>query len=171
MIHTTMRRVVVAAGLMLATLVNCSMPGTTLGIYSVKGTITTNTCGAGLGAPSPWNFNAELSKTTTELYWNTMDGSALLSGALSGSSVTVDNTMSANVDGVDGGTGPCSMTRTDKLTLNLASGAVPSSFDGSLSYTFSVDSGSNCADQMSSNGGAYDTLPCTIAYSLAGSHQ
>ncbi len=146
------------------------MPGTTLGIYSVKGTLTTNTCGAGLGAPSPWNFNVELSKTATDLYWNTMDGSALLSGTLS-SSVTMGNSTSANVDGVDGSTGPCSMTRADTLTLDLSSGAVPSSFSGSLSYTFSVDSGSSCADQMSSAGGAYDTLPCTIAYTLSGSHQ
>jgi hypothetical protein len=147
------------------------MPGTTLGIYSVTGTSTTNTCGAGLSAPNPWNFNVELSKTTTELYWNTMDGSALLSGTL-GSSVTMGNSASGNVDGAaDGAAGPCSMTRTDVLTLSLASGAVPASFTGTLSYTFSIDSGSSCGDQLSSSGGAYDTLPCTIAYSLSGAHQ
>ena len=75
-------RLVVAciSALAIAALNQCGMPGQVLGIYSTNGTLATNTCGAGLEAPSPWKFNVELSQQTSDPLLNTMDGSPLLLG-------------------------------------------------------------------------------------------
>jgi hypothetical protein len=149
----------------------CGMPGNVLGIYAVNGTIQNNTCGLGLQAPSPWNFNVELSEQVSTLYWNTMDGSPLLSGQVAAGAVSMDNTTSGAVDSApDGAPGPCTMARYDQLALTLSGGATPQTFTGTLTYTFSVVAGSDCSDQMSSAGGTYDALPCTVSYNLAGAY-
>jgi len=154
-------------------LTHCGMPGQVLGIYSTAGTLTGNTCGAGLGAPSPWNFNVELSRETPLLYWNTMDGSPLLSGEIDDGTVNMTASSGGNVDAtLDGAPGPCTMERDDSLTLAIdaTSTNAPSGFTGTLTYSFSAVAGSNCADQLSANGGLYDTLPCTVSYGLNGSY-
>jgi hypothetical protein len=151
----------------------CGMPGQVLGIYATNGTLTTNSCGAGLEAPSPWNFNVEMSRQTGTLYWNTMDGSPLLSGTMQGSAVTMTNASGGSVDETaDGAPGPCTMERDDELALTIddANAAAPSGFTGTLTYSFSVVAGANCADQLTANGGIYDTLPCTVSYGLTGSY-
>ncbi len=158
-------------GFVAVVLTQCGMPGTTLGIYTVSGVMQTNTCGAGLEAPSPWKFNVELSQQTSTLFWNAMDGSPLLTGTVAGSAVTMDDTSSGNVDGTpDGGLGPCTMSRSDVLALTLAAGAPPSGFTGTLTYSFAAVAGSSCSDQLSAQGGIYDTLPCTVSYNLNGSY-
>jgi len=148
----------------------CSMPGNTLGFYAVTGNVQTNSCGAGLGAPSPWKFNVEISKDTSKLYWNTMDGSPLLVGQVTGNSVSLDDDEGGYADtGPDGGPGACIMQRDETISLTLDSPTKPKSFTGTLTYQFSVASGSDCADQMAAQGGIYDTLPCTLSYGVSGS--
>lgn len=148
----------------------CAMPGNTLGIYHVDASVQTNTCGAGLGAPSPWKFNVELSLAATKLYWNSMDGSPLLVGEISGKAVSLDDTEGGSADSApDGAPGPCTMERVETISLTLDSSSKPRSFNGTLTYAFSVVSGSDCSDQMSAQGGIYDTLPCTLTYGVAGS--
>jgi hypothetical protein len=159
-----------------ALLLACSdsaLPGTMLGTYSVVGTLTANTCGAGLGAPTPWNFSAQMSEDGTSLYWSWMDGSPSVYGVMTSSTeATITGGDSANVDGAgDGGTGPCSMSRVDTLQIELGSGSPPPTFTGSLVYAFSADPGSMCSDQLSASGGMYDTLPCSTTYTLTGSRQ
>jgi hypothetical protein len=159
------------AGFAVFVLTQCGMPGTTLGIYTVSGIMQTNTCGAGLEAPSPWKFNVELSQETSTLFWNAMDGSPLLTGTVAGSAVTMDDTTSGAVDSTaDGGPGPCAMSRSDVLALTLAAGSPPGAFSGSLTYTFAAVAGASCSDQLSAQGGIYDTLPCTMSYKLDGSY-
>ncbi len=161
------------AAIAITVLTQCGMPGQVLGIYTANGTLATNTCGVGLQAPSPWTFNVELSQQASTLYWNTMDGSPLLSGTVVNSAVTMTNATGGTVDSTaDGGPGPCAMERDDNLALAIdtAQTAAPSGFTGTLTYSFSVISGSNCADQMSASGGIYDTLPCTVSYGLTGSY-
>jgi hypothetical protein len=147
------------------------LPGTVYGMYKVTGTTTTNTCGSGLGAPDPWVFDAQISRDGDTLYWSWMDGSAPVSGPLSGESATLSTNESANVDSTDAGLGPCTMTRADSLTLTLASGSPPSTFSGTIGYAFTVVSGSTCGDQLTSAGGTYATLPCSIAYSVTAAIQ
>ena len=146
---------------------SATMPGTTLGMYEVSGTIQSNTCGANTGAPNPWTFTVQLSKDSTTLYWNWLDGTPLLSGPLvSGVTTTIDGTEADNLGGPDAGLDSCSMQRADTLALTLASESAPATFTGTMTYAFSVTSG-NCAAQMSSGGGMYDVLPCSTVYTLA----
>jgi hypothetical protein len=145
------------------------MPGTQLGTYKVVAQSTTNTCG--LNAPNPWTFDAQLSREGSTLYWSWMDGSPLASGTIDGNAhATIDDTQSANVDGTDASLGPCSMSRQDRLEI-----AVPTTagapFSGTLAYAFSVSAGSDCSDQLTAGGGQYDTLPCTLTYSISGKQQ
>jgi len=163
--------IVAFAACAIASLSQCGMPGQTLGIYSVDATIQTNTCGAGLDAPTPWKFNVELSVAATRLYWNTMDGNPLLDGDVSNKSVTLVDDEAGSADGApDGAPGPCEMERDETIALDLDSSTKPNTFTGTLTYTFEVVAGSDCSDQMSAQGGMYDALPCTLAYGVNGAY-
>jgi hypothetical protein len=146
-------------------------PGTTLGTYNVKGTLSSNTCGLGVSAPNPWEFQALLSQKGSTLYWNWLDASPLLSGPLeAGGKVTLTAFQVQNVDTADGGAmGPCDLERNDDLALTLGSGSPPGSFSGTVSYAFSVQEGSSCADQLAPVG-MYTTLPCSFAYAVTATH-
>jgi hypothetical protein len=153
-----------------------ALPGTTLGTYNVTGTLSTNTCGAGLGAPSPWTFTSEMSEDGSTLYWETSVGGEMSSTMSSATEAAMTSVLTANVDASDAGVpGPCDLQNTTVLGLTLDSSSAPSSFVGTLTYTFAaatgVSTGTNCTDQLSASGGAYDTLPCTASYSLSGTLQ
>jgi hypothetical protein len=152
------------------------LPGTSLGTYNVTGTLGTNTCGAGLGAPSPWTFTAQMSEDGTSLYWEMSGGSEVWGTMSSATQVNITSIDTANVDTSEAGVaGPCDLTGTTALDLTLAASSPPSTFTGTISYTFAaatgVSSTTNCTDQLSVSGGPYDTLPCTATYSLTGTHQ
>jgi len=152
------------------------LPGTSLGTYNVTGTLGTNTCGAGLGAPNPWTFTAQMSEDGTTLYWEIAGGSELSNTMSSSTHVSITSVETANVDGSDAGVqGPCNLQNTTALALTLAADTPPSTFTGTITYTFvaatGVSSTTDCTDQLSTAGGSYDTLPCTASYSLAGTRQ
>jgi hypothetical protein len=152
-----------------------TLPGTSLGTYNVTGMLGINTCGAGLGAPSPWTFTTQMSEDGTTLYWETSEGTELSGTMASATEVSISSILTANVDTTEAGAGPCDLQNTTVLDLALAAGASPSSFTGTITYTFAaatgVSSSVNCTDQLSASGGPYDTLPCTASYSLAGTQQ
>lgn len=119
----------------------------------------------------------ETSKDGTTVYWSCwLDSNPAVSGTRdSSSSTTITSSQQANVGGIDGGTGPCTMERDDTLTVTLGmtqndSGS-PTTASGSLTYGFSAVSGSDCTDQLSASEGVYATLPCSIAYSLSATKQ
>jgi hypothetical protein len=148
------------------------LPGDMLGMYKVTAQSTTNSCGAGLGAPDPWVFDAQVSVDGTTVYWSFMDGNAPLSGLMASAtkaSITSDQT--ANVDSSDAGAGPCTLARADDIEMTLGSGSPPTSLSGTISYSFTVPGGSDCGDQLASGGGSYSALPCTIAYSMTAQRQ
>jgi hypothetical protein len=146
------------------------LPGTMLGTYEVVAESQTNTCG--LEAPNPWTFDVQLSEDGTTLYWSFMDGTPPLFSPLTGQSATLTATIQNNVDGTaDGGLGPCTMERDDSLPITLGSGSPPPAFTGSIHYNFSVPAGAVCTDQLTASGGQYETLPCSITYSMTASRQ
>jgi hypothetical protein len=152
------------------------LPGTSLGTYNVTGTLETNTCGSGLGAPNPWTFTTQMSEDGAVLYWEISGGTELYSTMSSATQVSITSVSTTNVDGADAGIqGPCDLQSTTALDLNLSAGSPPATFTGTITYTFEaavgVSSATNCTDQLSASGGTYDTLPCTASYSLAGMHQ
>ena len=57
---------------------SCTLPGTSFGTYSVRGTLGSDTCGA---APNPWTFNVMLSQNGATLYWSWMDARQFIRGA------------------------------------------------------------------------------------------
>ena len=63
------------------------------------------------------------------------------------------------------------MERDDNVQVTLGSGSPPSSFTGTVTYAFLATSGSNCSDQLTTAGGQYSTLPCTITYSVKATRQ
>jgi hypothetical protein len=99
-----------------------------------------------------------------------MDGTAPLSAPLtSGTVANLTNQLGADVDG-DGG-GGCTMNRTDAVDVTLSSSNSPSSFTGTIRYTFTVPAGSTCNDQLTSGGGQYAELPCSVTYKMNGALQ
>jgi hypothetical protein len=153
-----------------------ALPGTSLGTYNVTGTLETNTCGSGLGAPNPWTFTAQMSEDGSVLYWEMSGGSELNSPMTSATQVSITSVVTANVDGTDAGVeGPCDLQNTTVIDLTLSSGSPPTSFTGTITYTFvaatGVSTATDCTDQLSASGGSYDTLPCTASYTLTGTHQ
>jgi hypothetical protein len=148
---------------------SASLPGTMLGTYRVTAQSETNSCN--LAAPNPWQFDVQMSQDGSLLYWSWMDGSPALSGTLSGTSATIVAGQQANVDGIDGGFGPCTMQRQDNLQVNLGTGMPPSAFTGTISYVFSVTAGSDCSDQLAASGGQYAALPCTLEYTTTATRQ
>jgi hypothetical protein len=149
-----------------------NLPGTTLGTYKVTAELAANTCGAGLGAPDPWQFDVELSETASTAYWSWMDASPLLSGARSGpADATLIGYQIANVDATDATMGPCDLQRNDEVEIMLGAGTPPSSFQGTIRYGFSAQEGAACADQLSVSGGTYTALPCSVGYSMTGSRE
>ena len=150
-------------------LLSCE-PGTNLGTYMVKGQLVSNSCGGGIGAPSPWEFRALLWQAGQTVYWSFGDASPLLSGPLSGGThVTLTGHEVANVDGTNTTMGPCDLTRSDDLELTLSSAASPSGFSVTVSYAFAEQQGAVCADQLAANGGMYAVLPCSVSYTVTAS--
>ncbi len=171
---TAVTRGLASTTLVGAVLVACSshaLPGTPLGTYTVTGHLTTNSCG--LPAPDPWIFDVQLSETSDMiLYWSTMDGSPILSSALSPQSEAVLLSGDVeNVDPTDAGAGPCTMQRSDRIDITLSGTSPPNSFAGTLDYNFVATAGSNCADQLAAAGGQYQALPCDTAYNLTALRQ
>jgi len=165
-----MRRVVAIASLATACVSCGSLPGST---YAVTGELESNSCGTGQMAPNPWQFTVQVSEQNQTLSWNWLDDSPVLSAPLSTSATAnLTATQTENVDAMaDGGLGPCTLERDDAIDLTLAPGASPPTFSGTINYAFSVVSGSNCNDQLSSGGGTYQVLPCAISYSITASRQ
>ena len=148
------------------------LPGKQLGTFKVTAQTSTNSCGGGLAAPSPWTFDVQMSESDSLLYWSWMDGSPPLSGTLTAQSTAhVTNNTSVNVDATDAGGGPCTMERNDDLEITLGSDSPPSSFAATITYTFAAASGSDCSDQLASAGGSYAAVPCTLEYSATASRQ
>ncbi len=148
---------------------SCTVQGTALGTYGVTGTLDEDTCG---GAPSPWTFEVMLTRDGATLYWNWLDASPLLSGPLTGDgNATLTAYEVDNVDATDAGMGPCDLQRNDDIEVSLGTAPTPASFSGTLSYSFRSQEGANCSDQLTSSGGGYRSLPCTIGYTISAKRQ
>jgi hypothetical protein len=164
-----MLRVVGLSAVVVSALAACNstpLPGTQLGTFKVTGQSISNSCG--LGAPNPWTFDVQLSESGSTLYWSWMDGSAPLSGPVNADShASIQDSLAGNVDGTEASLGPCTLDRADDLELDLDSG----SFTGTISYSYTAASGADCTDQLAGSGGTFETLPCTVTYSVTAAKQ
>lgn len=145
------------------------MPGQPLGTYKVVGQPQANTCG--LGAPDPWTFTVRLSLQRSTLYWDWLDGSPLLSGRLTQSQASLVDSAEVNADSTEAGLGPCTLQSSADLELALSAGSPAGGFSGTIAYAYTPASGATCVDALSSGGGMYSALPCSVTYSLTGTRQ
>ena len=76
-----------------------------------------------------------------------------------------------DVDATEAGSGKCTLQRNDTLSFTLAAGTTPASFTGTYTFITTPANGANCSDQLTSGGGSYGVLPCTIAYTMKGTRQ
>lgn len=161
-----------------------ALPGNQLGTYSVVGSMTSNSCGTGVMAPATLSFDAMMSESEagTTLYWSSAYGTSAspttMSGTLVNSSASLASSVMANVDGTNGVPGPCTLDEGVTLDITLGSGSPPSTFTGTISFSDAVDPGSvtaenptPCNDQLLTNGGMLNMLPCSYAYTLSGTLQ
>lgn len=141
-------------------------PGEVLGHYEVMAKLASNTCGSGTGATNPWLFYIELSREGPTLHWSWQrDGSPLVSGPIDAQRHA--ELRETRTDTAGSGKLACSLKRDGALTFQLAEGAAPKSFAGTITYTFSIADGS-CGAALTASGGPYDTLPCAMTYDVAG---
>ena len=157
----------VAAFLAVACSGTDKMPGTALGTFSVTAKQAANTCGSGLGAADPWTFNMELSLDGSTLYWREPGGT--VSAALDSSNQAKFSGTYAESEGGEAGVPLCTLTRTDTTLVKLDSKTDAKAVSGTVSFGYTIDSGTDCKAALAASGGVFDTLPCLVTYSFEGS--
>jgi hypothetical protein len=140
-------------------------PGESLGFFDVVGTLGANTCGE---APSPWTFRVELRKESvpsSRIHW--AQGDLPVSATLaSDGSATFQSGSSLVISPPSKKSAGCTVVRSDTVALKLAPNDL--SFDGTLSYAFAADEGSECTNVSPAG---IENTPCNITYTLRGVSQ
>jgi hypothetical protein len=166
-------------GLVALTTLACSgkdpySPGTKLGTFHVTAQLTTSSCGA---VPNPWEFDVQLNHDGSTIYW--VQGQAPIQGRVdSAAHASLATSFTEDLRAADerAKKAACSVTRSDALTMNLADAAAKptadpatmTGFTGVLAYAFLPTDGSDCSDQVATEGGDFDALPCEVRYDLTG---
>lgn len=158
----------VACSLLLAW--GCSGPpgagrvlGEDLGTFHVTASETTNTCGAGaFGSSERFEFDVDLSRDETELFWDGRVG-----GDVRGS-LEFDFSARVRVDvpAARGRDPACTLTRQDRVLgvlLEDAAGSI-ASFEGRMLYDFEASDA--CAESDLPSLGL-PPLPCAMHYALS----
>lgn len=155
-----------------------TLPGDSLGSYSVEGTLKENTCGSDVGAEDSWDFGVDMSLDDDTLYLDPTDdsdGSQMVSGDVDsddGTTATLTDVVTTNIKDASGAAGTCNLTLSTTYEVELNDASASKSFEGTVTYTYSaatsVSSNTDCTNQLSSEGGKFDTLPCTVEYELKG---
>ena len=143
------------------------IPGEALGRFHVSAHIDDSTCGPGaLGSSDVWEFDVELSRRETDLYW--LNGEEAIPGRLSsdGVSFAFDTRVAIQVAPPGKGSAGCTMLRSDQASGTLEpAGAEVVGFSARLRFGYSQEPASDCAPLVGVEGG-FATLPCEMAYRL-----
>ena len=144
-------------------------PGDRLGTYHASGALVSDTCQASvLGVTPKWAFDVKLSRQEGTLYW--LNGEEAIPGTIAGDGKSFDFASGVEVtlaptQGVNPG---CVIDRADAATGKLSSSTTDvKSFSVDMSFTYAVQSGSQCAGFVGVEGG-FAELPCKVSYSLQG---
>lgn len=144
---------------------DATIPGDPLGSYHVQAALQPSSCGEGaLGAPVSWEFDVQLSREPSKLYW--LNGQAPIEGTLSKAlAFVIDSESVVEVFAATKTQAGCAVHRRDHASGTLASGDVVQSFEGTLEYSYAPTSGSACGSLVGVPGG-FATLPCNLVYDL-----
>ena len=156
-----------------------NLPGASLGKYEIQANADmTSTCIELVNAtPRPWSFEVELRRSGIKGYW--LSGASPIEGTIDGKGgLAFKQTMRVVVrPKADKARelGPCAILRTDEFVGALSgppSGEEgPSSFTGTLRYSYQVESGSDCRDVIGLPGPErpeplFSTLPCDARFDV-----
>jgi hypothetical protein len=155
-------------------------PGEEIGVFHVSGALdpTSNCTELVAAQPNPWNWDLTLRRDGSTAYWisggsplqGTLDSSGALNFAFSQTVLVHDADAGAQV-------GACYMSRADTFTAKLSgdSGdAGPHTLAGTLTYVYSVPSGSDCSDIVGPRtadhpGTTFTNIPCFMKFAVTGS--
>jgi hypothetical protein len=138
--------------------------GADLGTFHVAASESENGCGAGaLGASPRFEFEIELSREHSELYWGQRRGIVLEPSLAFELEASMSIPISERRPGVPG----CAIQRRDRIlgTLQARSDGDVTGFAGSMSYAFAADPAAACSfdDQLAAG---LPRLPCQMSYGL-----
>jgi len=138
------------------------------GAFNVTASISKTSCGVGaLGMPNTWKLLVGIGKDskTGACTWDT--GSGPVSGMCNGAAMDFAGQVVIDMRAGGDGTLPaCSIARDDTASITLDSMTAPTSFSGSMTYTFTPTMASDCADLYVGNMAQFATLPCTVEYAV-----
>jgi hypothetical protein len=138
--------------------------GADLGTFHVAASEAENGCGAGvLGASSRFEFEIELSREHSELYWGQRRGIVIEPSLAFELEASMIIPISERRPGVRG----CAIQRRDRIegTLEARSDGDVTGFAGSMSYAFATDPTATCSfDEQLAAG--LPRLPCQMSYGL-----
>jgi hypothetical protein len=131
-------------------------PGTSLGTFHATALLTRNDCGAGVEAPTSYEFDFVLSQDDTAIYW-TQSGTTLV-GSVDDEDATWVYQASGQADGL------CTIQREQVFEATLDDATSPSSLKGTIRQDVAPTTGASCSQQTVAAGGSFDNLPCAIGY-------
>jgi hypothetical protein len=144
-----------------------------LGAFDVVATLKATSCGVGaLGMANQWAFVVGLGRDGAAATWDV--GGGPISGSADGSGLELSFDASFVIDMRKEGDGghndlpACKIERRDLATAILDDAKDPRTFSGTLTYTFTPTTGSNCADLFVGNTAQFAELPCTAQYGVTG---
>jgi len=145
------------------------VPGDALGTFRVHAALESSSCGPGaLGSTDVWEFDVQLSRRGSDLYW--LNGAEAIPGSIApdGVSFAFESRVAVEVEPRRAGRIGCTIYRNDQASgLLSAAGTDVTSFSGRLRFGYSPEPSSDCGVAIGVEGG-FATLPCEMAYDLSG---
>jgi hypothetical protein len=142
-------------------------PGDALGTYHLTGTLVNDSCKAAvLGVTSDWQFDVELSREGSTLYW--LNGQEAIPGTIAsdGMSFDFESGVAVTLQAAQGAQLGCIVDRSDAANGKLSSSSTDvTKFSVNMSFAYSQESGTQCAGFVGVEGG-FAGLPCTVSYTL-----
>lgn len=177
----------ITAGVVLLSSIGCTpakLPGRSLGVYGVVGTLKSNECGnQAVPAANPLVFQVELRYDGQQAYWH-REGLPAVAGAVTADgkfTFSIQTTWTAIPADPNFGYVGCFIAQQDtilgKVSLddeeqsdaaNDDAGVLNESWSGTEDIQMSPTAGSDCQAALLPLGGSFNQLPCGVHYDLLG---
>jgi hypothetical protein len=144
------------------------MPGDALGTFHVTAQLQSDTCQAAfLGVTNPWQFDVELSRKDSAIYW--LNGSEAIPGdiAADGTSFSFESGVEVTVVAPRGSVAGCVVDRADSANGQLSSASDDvSGFSSTLGFGYQEAANSDCGPWVGTGDG-FAALPCSVNFAAS----